>query len=143
MTSPATRPVASTEHLLRTVPALADSSARDLRRMAALMDVVTLEPGAVLTTEGAFETQVFLLVEGSVAVSVGGDLVAVLGAGDVVGELGVLDRRLPRTATVTAMTPLTACVMTPRGLDSLLRGFPQAAALVERAVAEHPEPLAG
>lgn len=125
-----------TEHLLRSVPALADTSPRQLRRMASLMDVVTLPAGATLTTEGAFESQVFLLVDGSVAVTTGEDLLTVLGPGELVGELGVLDRRLPRTATVTAMTPVTACVLTPREFDSLRRGFPAVAALVERTVSE-------
>uniref|UniRef100_UPI000AF62A2F cyclic nucleotide-binding domain-containing protein n=1 Tax=Aeromicrobium sp. REDSEA-S32_B7 TaxID=1811526 RepID=UPI000AF62A2F len=89
------------------------------------------------------ENQAFLLVEGQVAVTVGEDLVAVLGPGELVGELGVIDRRLPRTATVTAMTPVTACVLTPRGFDSLRRGFPAVAALVDRTVAARQEPLAG
>ena len=61
----------TTEHLLRSVPALADCSPRELRRMAALMDVVTLRSGATLTSEGEFENQAFLLVEGQVAVTVG------------------------------------------------------------------------
>ena len=46
--------VRTTEHLLRSVPALAGCSPRELRRMAALMDVVTLRSGATLTTEGEF-----------------------------------------------------------------------------------------
>ena len=133
----------TTEHLLRTIPALAGCSARQLRRMASLMDVVTLPTGATLTTEGAFESQAFLLVEGSVAVTHEGDLVAVLGPGEVVGEIAVLDRRRRRTASATALTPVTACVLTPRGLDSLLRGFPEAAALVHGAAAAHQAPLAG
>ncbi|WP_348693533.1 cyclic nucleotide-binding domain-containing protein [uncultured Nocardioides sp.] len=133
----------TTEYLLRSVPALADCSPRELRRMAALMDVVSLRSGATLTSEGEFENQAFLLVEGQVAVTVGEDLVTVLGPGELVGELGVIDRRLPRTATVTAMTPVTACVLTPRGFDSLRRGFPAVAALVDRTVAARQERLAG
>ncbi|CAB4751599.1 unannotated protein [freshwater metagenome] len=133
----------TTEHLLRSIPALAGCSSRQLRRMASLMDVVTLPTGATLTTEGAYETQAFLLVEGSVAVSHDGDLLAVLGPGEVVGELAVLDRRRRRTASATALTPLTVCVMTPRDLDSLLRGFPEMAALVHGAAAAHQAPLAG
>jgi CRP-like cAMP-binding protein len=131
------RTARTTEHLLRSIPALAGCTSRQLRRMAALMDVVSLPAGAVLTTEGAFESQVFLLVEGSVAVTVHGDRVAELGPGEVVGELAVLDRHRRRTATTTALTPVTACVLTPRGLDSLLRGFPQAAALVRGAATAH------
>lgn len=140
-TSPLTprsaRSARSTEHLLRTIPALAGCSTRQLRRMASLMDVVEVPAGTVLTTEGAFENQVFLLVEGSVAVTARGERVAELGPGEVVGELGVLDRHRRRTATTTALTPVTACVLTPRGLDSLLRGFPQAAALVHGAATAH------
>lgn len=96
-----------------------------------------------LTTEGAYESQAFLLVEGSVAVSHDGDLLAVLGPGEVVGELAVLDRRRRRTASATALTPVTVCVLTPRGLDSLLHGFPEAAALIRGAAAAHQAPLAG
>jgi cAMP-dependent protein kinase regulator len=131
------RSARSTEHLLRTIPALAGCSTRQLRRMASLMDVVEVPAGTLLTTEGTFENQVFLLVEGTVAVTARGERLAELGPGEVVGELAVLDRHRRRTATTTALTPVTACVLTPRGLDSLLRGFPQAAALVHGAATAH------
>ena len=51
-------------------------------------------------------------------------IIAQLGPGDCVGELALLDHG-PRTATVTAATPLTVLVLGPREFSGLLDEVPR------------------
>jgi CRP-like cAMP-binding protein len=53
----------------------------------------------------------------------GGQTIAQLGPGDCVGELSLLDHG-PRTASVTAATPLTVLVLGPREFSGLLDEVP-------------------
>jgi len=60
--------------------------------------------GEVLVREGTAATDLFVVVEGNVDVSVGGRVLAQIGQGEVVGEISLLDSR-PSSATVTAAGP--------------------------------------
>ena len=75
-------------------------------------------PGAALMCEGDDGDRFYVVVDGSVAVSVRGEQVATLAAGDGVGELGSLHDQ-PRTATVTAIDDVHALAIdrgdVPRG----------------------------
>jgi CRP-like cAMP-binding protein len=63
-----------------------------------------LAAGEVLFREGALPDRVYFVSEGSLRITKGAVELATIGAGDVVGELGIL-HRVPRTATVTALEP--------------------------------------
>ena len=63
-----------------------------------------LKTGDVLTKEGEEATDVYLLLDGVIAVSVGGNEVANLGPGALIGERAVLEGG-KRTATLTAVSP--------------------------------------
>jgi CRP-like cAMP-binding protein len=76
-----------------------------------------------------------VVVDGKVAVERGGKRIAVKGPGDFLGELALVTGR-PRTATVTATTPLRALVVDGLSFDRLLRDVPAIAEKVNRAVAE-------
>ena len=66
-----------------------------------------------------------------------GEEIATLGAGDIVGEAGIVGQRL-RTATVVALTPLEAIHFTDDAVRDLLVEMPSFAekvtALVEKRV---------
>ena len=64
-----------------------------------------------------------MLVEGQVDVARKGRRVATLGAGDFVGEISLLEPT-PRTATVTAKTPLRFFVLTPKDFKQMLEENP-------------------
>lgn len=105
--------------MLRRVPALAAYSDAQLASMAALVDELLLESGHVLTREGQSGREAFLIVDGEATVTIAGELVAVVGPGQFVGEIALLDHQ-PCTATVTAITPMRVLVMDPRSFSTLL-----------------------
>lgn len=106
--------------LLRSVPALAGQADKELAQLAPLVDEVSFGTGEVLMREGAAGGEAFLIVEGRAEVAVGGRRVAFVGPGELVGEMALLDHS-PRSATVTALTPMKLLVMTPGAFASILR----------------------
>jgi CRP-like cAMP-binding protein len=75
-----------------------------LAEIAQIVVETGFEAGETIMREGDLESWMFILVEGSARVDVGGIEVARLQPGASVGELAVLDPA-PRAATVTALTP--------------------------------------
>lgn len=79
-------------------------------------EVRTLPAGSVLTTQGEAGDEVFLVLDGVVAVDVDGTRLAEIGPGAVLGERAVLEGGV-RTATVTAVTPVRVAVAAADALD--------------------------
>lgn len=75
-----------------------------------------IAPGETLVTEGQPGTEIYLVVDGMFAVSVGGKTVAEIGPGAVVGERALLEDGR-RTATVRALTPANVAVANAADLD--------------------------
>jgi CRP-like cAMP-binding protein len=94
---------------LRGVGLFADCSSTEIARLSMLLDEAHLEPGHVLMREGEPGREVFVIVEGHALVSLRGSPLALLGPGEVVGEMAPLDQQ-PRSATVIAQTPLRVLV---------------------------------
>ena len=87
--------------------------------------------GATLIGEGTRPDLVVVLLSGRVkvtSVSGGGDeaLLAVRGPGDLLGELSALDGQ-PSSATVNALDPVEALVVSPAGFRAFLQAHPEAA----------------
>jgi len=73
--------------------------------------------GTVLMREGDSDNRFGLIVSGHVRVVVGGRLLAELGPGEVVGEMGYLDpNHLRRSATVIASSPVAFLEVSPSAL---------------------------
>src|SRR5689334_4383226 len=108
----------STFDALRRVDGLELCSPRDLRRIEAVVDQLTVAPGVRLLSEGHVAVQAFVVVEGHLVVTVEGDEIARLGPGELAGESAVLDR-LPCTATVTAGETSRVLVFGPSALEAL------------------------
>lgn len=98
-------------------------SSRDLAVVARLMDRVELPEGRVLVKEGRPGIECFVIDEGSVSVTRGGEEVAVLGPGDVLGELAILSGGR-RDATGTAVTPVTVYVLHQSAFHGVLSEVP-------------------
>ncbi len=97
--------------LLRRVPLFADLDRRDLRDIANTMKERTFPAGHALAEEGHGGVGFFVIENGQARVTVGGQEVGRLGAGDYYGEIALI-AETPRTATVTAETEVTALGLT-------------------------------
>lgn len=110
--------------VLRTLPIFGRCSPKELRQVAALGDVVTVPAGRVLLTEGEQPDQAFVVVSGEAVISRGGREVARVGLGEAIGEMSILDRSAPRSATVTAATEMDLLVFDPRAFTAMLERHP-------------------
>jgi CRP/FNR family cyclic AMP-dependent transcriptional regulator len=115
-------------------PLFSRCSKRELQRIAQLADEIDLPAGKELTTEGARGREFFVILDGKADVQRGASSVASLGPGDFFGEIALVTD-VPRTATVTATTPIRALVITDRAFRELLRASPQIQGKVLEAVA--------
>jgi CRP-like cAMP-binding protein len=120
--------------LLKRVPLFARCSQRELTEIASVADELNLPAGSELTREGRPGKEFFLLVEGRAEVRRQGRRLKVLGAGDFLGEIALV-AEIPRTATVTTVTPAHLLLMTARDFRTLLRDIPTLQRKVLYAVA--------
>lgn len=98
----------STESVLSKVPAFADLSARDLRRVAAIVHKREYKAGEPVFYQGDPGLGMFIIQEGEVSIRIsereGAEKeLAVLTDGDFFGELALLDES-PRSATALCKT---------------------------------------
>jgi CRP/FNR family transcriptional regulator, cyclic AMP receptor protein len=109
--------------LLKRVPLFERCSRSELQRIARLADEVTLPAGRTLTKEGEPGREFVVLAEGRAEVRRKGRRLRELSAGDFLGEIALL-ADVPRTATVTTLTPVNILLMTARDFRTLLREMP-------------------
>ncbi len=121
--------------LLKGVPLFAKCSKAELRRIAMLADEVHFDENRTLIREGTRGREFFVVVEGGLRVTRNGRKVSDLGAGDFLGELALV-ADVPRTATVTASSPVHLLVLTHRGFLDLLEDSPSIAAKVLESLGE-------
>jgi CRP-like cAMP-binding protein len=101
------------QHLLGQVPLFSACTDKELDRLARHAELVDFPAGQTLMTEGETGHEFFVIVDGEVGVTAGGQTLAKLGKGSYVGELALLDPG-PRTATVTALRDTTAVLLASR-----------------------------
>jgi CRP-like cAMP-binding protein len=110
---------------------LAKKELVELARQAEDMDV---EPGTVLCKEGRSGSEFFVILEGEAEVRRKGRRIRALGPGEFFGEIALIDS-VPRTATVTAKTPLRFFVLTQQNFNHVLDKYPTVERKVLRALA--------
>jgi CRP-like cAMP-binding protein len=116
-------------------PFFADLSRGELRELAKVTEDLEVEEGKTLTREGASGSEFFVIVDGEVAVTKDGSEIRTMGEGDFFGEISLLEDR-PRTATVTAKTPLRFFVLTRQNFRALLDKQPEIDEKVTTALEE-------
>ena len=99
-------------------------------------------PGDVIVREGAPDKRFYLLISGTAEISVSGRVLKLLDVGDTFGEIGMLDGG-PRTATVTAVTPVEALSLASFTLRSLLKEHPTIAIKMLEMLAARVRSLTG
>lgn len=109
---------------LRALPALREYPSSELKLLASAAPARAYAKGDLLCREGTIGQSCFLLATGSVAVTKrtedGDKVLATLRAGQVVGQLALVDRS-PRSASVIAEEPVVALELTRDVFEKLLR----------------------
>ena len=120
---------------LKSVPLFASLSKRERELVARFADEVDVPAGKVLTKEGGPSQEFFVITSGSATVTRDGAEVGHLETGDFFGEIGILHAE-PRTATVTADTPMRLLVLFAQNFTALDHELTQVRECVEKAMAE-------
>jgi len=110
--------------ILGQIPLFAACNQKQLGQIAGLTVPESLKKGTVMTRQGADGGLAFVIVTGRAEVVRDGKRLALLGPGDVVGELSLIDGK-PRSATVTATSDLEVLELDRADLLKLLTKAPQ------------------
>ena len=119
---------------IKHAPLFANLSKRDLAEVAHLADEIDLREGKEMTRQGGPAREFFVLLEGEADVRKNGRRINQLGPGDFFGEIALVSDG-PRTATVTATSPVHALVITDRDFRRLMKEQPEIQSKVLAAVA--------
>jgi CRP/FNR family transcriptional regulator, cyclic AMP receptor protein len=119
---------------LAQVPIFSECTKRELTIIGRAAKEVSHREGTVIAREGERGVGLFLILEGQCKVTIGGKTKAKLGPGDFFGEVALLDGG-PRTATVTALTPVRLVGITGWVFRGLLMEHPAIALKTLEAVA--------
>jgi CRP-like cAMP-binding protein len=111
---------------LAKVPLFAGLDKKHLKQISGLVTQIDVKEGKDLTREGEHGNEFVIILEGEAEVKVGGSVVAVRGPGDYFGEIALIANR-PRTATVTAKTPMKLEVIGRREFQTMLHDNPSIA----------------
>jgi len=117
-------------------------SRKELLELAKVTEDLEVEEGKTLTREGQSGSEFFVIVDGEVSVTKDGSEIRTLGPGEFFGEIALL-ADTPRTATVTAKTPLRFFVLTRQAFRSLLAHQPELEEKVIKALDERLRPTSG
>ncbi len=96
---------------LKRAPLFEGLSKKELTELARVTEDLKVEAGTVLCREGSLGREFFVIVDGVVAVTKGGKLLATRQDGEFFGEIALITTTR-RTATVTAKTPLRCFILT-------------------------------
>lgn len=111
------------EHLTQ-VPLFSACSRDELRKLSRRTADIPIAEGHVLVKEGDRGLEFFVIVSGRARVSRRGRKVGELGPGDFFGELALLIDS-GRNATITALTPMEAIVLSRREFEAALAEAPR------------------
>jgi CRP/FNR family transcriptional regulator, cyclic AMP receptor protein len=120
---------------LKSIPVFANLNDDELSHIAAFASEVSVPAGKELVREGDYSYDVLAIKEGTATVERGGDKIADLGPGDIIGEMGVLERS-QRSATVTATSPMMLVTLDNWDVKRLSKVAPGAIEKIREVVAE-------
>jgi len=96
---------------LTEIPIFSELSPEEANRLATFATETSAADGQMLMKEGDYSVELIAIEEGTADVIQGGETVASLGPGDLIGEMGLLERR-PRNADVIATSPMRLMKLT-------------------------------
>jgi CRP-like cAMP-binding protein len=131
-----------TDNPLSHVPIFAGLGNKELEDVRNLLTELSVDAGTVLVKQGSYVTEFFIVETGTAKVERDGKLLAEVGPGDFQGEISLLDGG-PRTATVTATSPMTILVANHAEFTSLLDRAPTIARQMLPALVARLRAIAG
>jgi CRP/FNR family transcriptional regulator, cyclic AMP receptor protein len=96
---------------LTAIPIFSELSADEAKRLSAFATETSAAEGQMLMKEGDYSVELIAIEEGTADVIQGGEKIASLKQGDLIGEMGLLERR-PRNADVIATSPMRLLKLT-------------------------------
>ena len=96
---------------LTAIPIFSHLSQEEAKRLAAFATETSAAEGQILMKEGDYSVELIAIEEGNADVIQGGKKIATLKEGDLIGEMGLLERR-PRNADVIASSPMRLIKLT-------------------------------
>jgi len=96
---------------LTAIPIFSELSPEEANRLAAFATETSAAEGQILMKEGDYSVELIAIEEGTADVIQDGQKIAALEAGDLIGEMGLLEHR-PRSADVIATSPMRLIKLT-------------------------------
>jgi CRP-like cAMP-binding protein len=121
--------------LLSKVDLFKECNTKELAKIAALADEIEVDKGAVLTKEGSPGRECFVVSEGTATARLRGKKLASYKAGDVFGEMALLDNE-PRSATIIADSEMVLFVVDSRSFWGLCEEAPPVARKIMKSISQ-------
>ena len=96
---------------LKAIPIFSELSDEEARRLAAFATETSVAEGQILMKQGDYSVELIAIEEGTADVIRDGKKIASLEEGDLIGEMGLFERR-PRNADVIATSPMRVLKLT-------------------------------
>jgi CRP/FNR family transcriptional regulator, cyclic AMP receptor protein len=96
---------------LTAIPIFSNLSPEEARRLATYATETSIAEDQILMKQGDYSTELIAIEEGTADVIRDGAKVASVGPGDLIGEMGLLERQ-PRSADVIATSPMRVLKLT-------------------------------
>ena len=120
---------------LKRVPLFADVPDESLAKIAPFTNVDEFVDGNVVIKEGGYSNHFYVIVEGTAKVERNGEEIAMLAAGDVFGEQGLLEKDV-RSATVAATSDLRVIKIEHWELSRMRKSMPEVVEQLQKAAEE-------
>jgi CRP-like cAMP-binding protein len=120
---------------IKRIPIFGDLTEGELKVISTFATLEELPAGAVAVREGDFANRFMAIDEGEAKVIRDGVEIGRLGAGDIFGEVGLIEKER-RAATVEAETPLRLIQIEHWELQRMKKMLPQVYARIEQLAAE-------
>ncbi|HTX32624.1 MAG TPA: cyclic nucleotide-binding domain-containing protein [Solirubrobacteraceae bacterium] len=96
---------------LKAIPIFSELSDEEAHRLAAFATETSVAEGQILMKQGDYSVELIAIEEGTADVVRDGEKIASLKQGDLIGEIGLFERR-PRSADVIATSPMRVLKLT-------------------------------
>jgi len=96
---------------LKAIPIFSELSEEESKRLAAFATETSVAEGQILMKQGDYSVELIAIEEGTADVIRNGEKIASLKEGDLIGEMGLFERR-PRSADVIATSPMRVLKLT-------------------------------